>query len=99
MIKLIIFLAFVAGCFLVPSLAKAQETDRLRQSMGSSSRKILTTDQWNRVGRSIERGLGCPILQPIPDGSFQIKTVGQPGVTSLCVTSFLANGYLPSKVK
>ena len=94
-----IFLTLLVGGFIGLSLAKGDETDLARQPSGAPSREILTQEQWTQVDRSIERGLGYLISQQNADGSFETKADGQPGVTSLCVMSFLANGYLPGEGK
>lgn len=93
------FSRYCSCLLLVAGSAKADETDLYRQPIGAPSRKILTQAQWTRVDQSIERGLEYLISQQGADGSFQTKTDGQPGVTSLCVMGFLANGCLPGEGK
>jgi len=78
---------------------EGQDVLDLRQPLGVPSRNILTAEEWKRVDLSIKRGLEYLISQQAADGSFPTRENGQPGVTSLCVMCFLANGYLPGEGK
>ena len=97
--KFIAFLLILVSCSVGFTSARCQGQDDLRQLAGAPSRDILTAEEWKRVDRSIERGLEYLISQQAADGSFPTRENGQPGVTSLCVMSFLANGYLPGEGK
>ena len=99
MIRDIGLFAFFACCCVASAFVTADEMNVSLQQVKSPSREILTQAQWQRVDRSIERGLEFLISQQGADGSFATKADGQPGVTSLCVMSFLANGYLPGEGK
>ena len=99
MIKRRTFLSIAAAFCSGVSVAKAAQLDDPQQPTDAPSINVLTEAQWKRVDQSIERGLQYLISQQQADGSFQTKTTGQPGVTSLCIMSFLANGYLPGSGK
>ena len=58
---------------------------------------VLTSDQWERVDRSVDRALAWIASRQAADGSFPTYRTGQPGVTALCVLSFLSRGHLPGK--
>ena len=98
MIRLFAHLGVGVFCCVLISSASGFETDN-QQPVNAPSRDILTEQGWQRVDRSIERGLQYLISQQQTDGSFKTLADGQPGITSLCVMSFLANGYLPGEGK
>src|SRR5689334_14554815 len=56
---------------------------------------VLTSDEWRRVDAAVKRALAWLATQQQPDGSFQTIENGQPGVTSLCMTAFIAHGRVP----
>lgn len=58
---------------------------------------ILSPKQWGEVDRSVKKALEYLADQQQADGSFPTPRRGQPGVTSLCVMAFLANGHLPGE--
>src|SRR6266480_4631650 len=58
-------------------------------------REVLSTEEWRRVDNSVDRGLTYLAAQQQPDGSFPTDSVAQPGVTSLCVLAFMAQGHNP----
>ena len=58
--------------------------------------KILTEEQWKQVDESVGRGLQWLATQQQRDGSFKTLDSGQPGVTSLCLMAFLAQGESPA---
>lgn len=90
-------LVFVFYC--VATLSVSADGDINQQPVSTPSRDVLTEQGWQRVDRSIERGLAYLMSRQDADGSFSTKEDGQPGVTSLCVMCFLANGYLPGEGK
>jgi hypothetical protein len=55
----------------------------------------LSTEEWKRVDRGVERALAWLAQQQNPDGSFPTREQGQPAVTSLCVMAFLSAGHQP----
>ena len=57
----------------------------------------LTPESWDRVERSIDRGLDWLSLNQDADGSFDAPSMGQPGITSLVVMAFLSRGHLPGE--
>ncbi len=58
-------------------------------------REVLSAEEWQRVDKSVDRGLTFLATQQQPDGSFPSKPNGQPAVTSLCVLAFMAHGHNP----
>ena len=99
MVRLIFALSIFVSCSIGINLANSDEVDLLQRPGNTPSSDVLTKAQWQRVDQSIERGLKYLISQQDADGSFRTKDDGQPGVTSLCVMCFLANGYLPDEGK
>ena len=91
--------AFVGFCCIASAFARADDLDVRTQQVKSPSREVLTEAQWKQVDQSVQQGLEYLISQQAGDGSFPTKEDGQPGVTSLCVMSFLANGHLPGEGK
>jgi len=63
----------------------------------ATARLLLTADQWQRLDRAVDRGLGFLAKSQQADGSFPTGSGGQPGVTSLCVIAFLSRGHQPGK--
>jgi hypothetical protein len=83
-----------------PARAVAQQTAEAspqRQTIKPAETTILTTDEWARLDRAIDRGLRFIAQSQQRDGSFPTTWDGQPGVTSLCVLAFLARGHQPGK--
>ena len=62
-----------------------------------SSDSNLTATEWQQIDRSTERALQWLAGQQQRDGSFPTRMDGQPGVTSLCVMAFVAQGHLPGE--
>jgi hypothetical protein len=58
---------------------------------------VLNPAEWRRVDAAVDRGLAWLATQQQPDGSFPTISVGQPGVTSLCVLAFMAHGHNPGE--
>ncbi len=80
----------VAWATLFTSLATAQ-----RAELAEPSSDVLSDSEWQRVDDAVERSLKWLANQQQRDGSFPTSPLGQPGVTSLCVMAFMANGHLP----
>jgi hypothetical protein len=59
---------------------------------------VLSPDEWQKVDVAVERALAWLASQQQPDGSFPTLQAGQPGVTSLCMLSFMAHGHMPGDV-
>ena len=72
-------------------------------SIGQESKQASTTDfsgtDFSQVEDSIERALDWLSTEQQPDGSYPTRINGQPGVTSLCVMAFAAQGHLPNRGK
>ena len=61
---------------------------------------VLTPEVWQQLDESVDRALRWLLTQQRPNGSFDTqpnKPLGQPGVTSLCVLSFMAHGHVPNE--
>jgi hypothetical protein len=56
---------------------------------------VLSSDEWRRVDRSVDRALAFLASEQQPDGSFPSLPYAQPAVTSLCVLAFMAHGHIP----
>src|SRR3954454_24963048 len=56
---------------------------------------VLSSEEWRRVDRSVDRGLEFLASQQQSDGSFPTLPYAQPGATSLCVLAFMAHGHAP----
>jgi hypothetical protein len=56
---------------------------------------ILSPGEWAALDQSIQRALTWLAAQQQVDGSFTTHPIGQPGVTSLAIMAFLADGYVP----
>jgi hypothetical protein len=70
-----------------------QPTDQSR--IDDDPRDVLTDERWRRVDKSVERAIAWLASQQQSDGSFLTLEAGQPGVTSLVVLAFLAQGEMP----
>jgi hypothetical protein len=68
-----------------------------QRSNPAAGRSVLTTAQWNRVDRAIDRGLQFISKHQAPDGSFDTHDTARPGVTGLCVLAMLARGHQSGK--
>ena len=78
--------------------AKAQTKEQWKQP--GESTDVLTSQEWKQLDESVDRAFKWLLTQQRPDGSFDTqpnKPLGQPGVTSLCVLSFLAHGHVPNE--
>ncbi len=58
---------------------------------------ILSPLQWQRIDESVERALEYLASRQQRNGSFPTQNQGQPGVTSLCVMAFVAQGHMPGE--
>ena len=65
--------------------------------LGGSPSEVLTPILWQKVDAAADKALGWLASQQQRDGSFPTLDTGQPGVTSLCVLAFAANGHLPGE--
>ena len=78
--------------------AKSQTTEQWKQP--GESTEVLTPKEWQQLDESVDRAFKWLLKQQRPNGSFDTKPnkpLGQPGVTSLCVLSFLAHGHVPNE--
>jgi hypothetical protein len=75
----------------------AAESKQARPPRVFADQPLLTQEQWERLNRAVDRGLGFISKSQRRDGSFPTTMEGQPGVTSLCVMAFLARGHQPGK--
>ena len=74
----------------------AQTESKPRQA---PSRKVLTEKQWKQLDEAVGRGLKFLATEQQDDGSFKTQESAQPGVTSLCLMAFLAQGESPADGK
>ncbi len=58
---------------------------------------VLTSAEWESVDDSVERALVWLASTQQRNGSFPTLPQGQPGVTSLCVMAFVAQGHVPGE--
>lgn len=63
----------------------------------AKSDDLLTTDQWQRLEKCVDKALEYLAANQNKDGSFKSPVTGQPGITSLCVLAFAAKGHLPEQ--
>lgn len=59
--------------------------------------EVLSPAEQERVEQAIERGLTYLAMHQRPDGSFEARETGQPGITALCVMAFLSRGDAPGQ--
>src|SRR5215212_768675 len=98
----------IGACLLLVIVGqlRAQENAALRSGARNSATvkigrsddtpaRVLSSQEWQRVDRSVDRGLAFLASQQQPDGSFPTLAYAQPGVTSLCVLAFMAHGHSP----
>ena len=90
-------LSALCFCLLAANLPGADQPKVPRPRAVAPDRSVLSTEQWRKLDRAIDRGLAFIASQQRPDGSFPTSAEGQPGVTSLCVMAFLARGHQPGK--
>jgi hypothetical protein len=81
---------FSVAVFLVCSFASSLPAQIAEQDM-------LSPAEWQRVDQSIESALRYLSSKQQRNGSFPTKNMGQPGVTSLCVMAFVAQGHMPGE--
>jgi len=58
---------------------------------------VLTAAQQEDVEQSIASGLAFLAASQQPDGSFEARDTGQPGITALAVMAFLSKGDIPGE--
>lgn len=92
----IVHLLLCGACFLVVTTGSGNAWSQPRMAE-SPSTDVLSDAQWARVDDSVDRALEWLANQQQPDGSFPTTSLGQPGVTSLCVMAFMAHGHLPGE--
>jgi hypothetical protein len=95
----IVFLVSLAQVIPVFAAYAQERTSSSASAVGrpTSSRELLTSEQWKRLDRAVDRGLKFLSGGQQSDGSFPTKDEGQPGVTSLCIMACLARGHQPGK--
>jgi hypothetical protein len=74
--------------------ARSPATAKIARSDDTPA-NVLSSEEWRRVDRSVDRGLAFLASQQQSDGSFPTLPYAQPGVTSLCVLAFMAHGHAP----
>ena len=90
--RLQLILSLVAAAFF-NSVLCAQNDPELRPAPNP---QMLDKDQWKQLDDSVGRALQWLATQQQEDGSFDAIDLAQPGVTSLCLMAFLAQGESPA---
>ncbi len=80
-----------------PPAQPAAAAESKQPDVSSNLAAALTTAEWARVDRGVERALAWLASQQAPDGSFPTRDAGQPAVTSLAVMAFLSAGHQPGQ--
>lgn len=69
------------------------------EPLSAPNASVLDKAQWKQLDDSVKRGLQWLISQQKEDGSFDSPVSGQPGITSLCLMAFMAQGENPADGK
>ncbi len=85
----------VAAQRIGPSSRPTKESSPSETAAAIRSEVSLSSEQWNRLNTSVDRGLLFLATQQQSDGSFSAPDVAQPAVTSFCVMAFLSRGHMP----
>ncbi len=91
MLGAMLWVAAGAGSLCAADAAQEQTGDNDE----TTSRDILTPQEWSRLDQSVDRALAWLAKQQRPDGSFPTLRPGQPAVTALCTLAFVSRGHLP----
>lgn len=75
----------------------APDAELSRRDPDSPSSNVLPPEEWQRLDQAVDRSLAWLATQQNSDGSFPTASYGQPGVTSLCLLAFMANGHVPGE--
>lgn len=86
---------FLIVVFCLSELCRAQSTDTSLVSISETD--VLSPEEWDKVNEAVDRALTWVATTQNRDGSFPTMPHAQPGVTSLCLLSFLAHGHLPGE--
>lgn len=81
----------------LPLSAEQPDSSGVAEDRNSDPANLLSPEEWQRLGETVDRALGFLAKHQHPDGSFESPAYGQPGVTSLCVMAFLSRGHLPGQ--
>jgi hypothetical protein len=93
---LLVFVNCSTVCAQEAQLSKATpQAQAVKNDTDDAMRKVLSPTEWRRLDASVDRALAWLAAQQQADGSFPTLTQGQPGVTSLCVLAFMAQGHNP----
>jgi hypothetical protein len=87
---------FVIVPFILTRPAVAQDAP---EPLANPQASVLDRATWKEVDASVERGLAWLATQQKKDGSFDTLDSGQPGITSLCLMAFMAQGENPANGK
>lgn len=58
---------------------------------------VLSTSEWKKVDKAVDRGLAYLAAQQNDDGSIKAPRTGQPGITALAILAFLSRGHVPGE--
>ena len=89
----------VVACLFSPDAAaqSSAKPDLAETANFDDPQEVLSGDRWLDVDTSVEKALDWLAGQQQPDGSFATLPTGQPGVTSLVVMAFMAQGEMPGE--
>ena len=68
-------------------------------SIAGNAVTVLSEKQMNRVDESLSRATDWLSEQQLASGAFPTDPSGQPGVTSLCLLAYMAQGHRPGEGK
>ncbi len=83
--------------FTEASFAQLPNLPELNPGSYEDPQAALSVEKWDEVDKSVEKALAWLASQQQPDGSFATLPTGQPGVTSLVVMAFMAQGEVPDE--
>ena len=100
LMKALLTTVLLLATFLSTNMVLSQELEqtetKLHQAADASA---LAAERWEQIDASVERSFEWLATQQREDGSFESPDSGQPGVTSLCLMAFLAQGESPANGK
>ena len=92
-----LFLMIAASPMVLAAVAEGEEPNQATNVRRTNSREILTDREWQEVEAAVDRGLAFLIRQQLADGAFHNDPENEPGISGLCVMSFLSRGHLPGQ--
>jgi len=87
----------VSRCVMILAVAISWFGPQVGCTLAQGPSDVLEPAEWQKVDDSVDRALIWLASKQQRDGSFPTLFHGQPGVTSLCVMAFVANGHVPGE--